>query len=335
MGVTNDGMLYGWGSGLVSLSGDQSAEIREPLPLPTEGKVAFVAAGTKHAAYINTEGRVFTWGYGGSWLSGGGQLGHGSSNSESHPKMVEFLKEYGVKISSVSCGGRHTLFLTDDGEVLCCGVGEYGLIGNGDTSDAKLPVSLDSLEDVAITQIAAGFDHSLALANDGKVYSWGRNHQGQLGHSDSYMDMYSLENLPRRIEVESAVDHESIDNSVKFKQIAAANGRSAAVSRDGHLFVWGSRLTHRPKLIDRSLFDGLSVVKVACGGDNTRSVIAVVTEDNGLWTFGDGSSGMLGQVDLKGKHTLPQRVPYFKGKKVLDVFTGLGQHVFARVEVEV
>ncbi len=86
LGVTNDGMLYGWGSGLVSLSGDQSAEIREPLPLPTEGKVAFVAAGTKHAAYINTEGRVFTWGYGGSWLSGGGQLGHGSSNSESHPK---------------------------------------------------------------------------------------------------------------------------------------------------------------------------------------------------------------------------------------------------------
>lgn len=250
--------------------------------------------------------------------------------------MIEFFQTYGARIATVSCGNQHTVFLTDDGEVLCCGVGEYGLIGNGDTSDAKVPISLDSFEDKIITQVVAGQDHTLALTSNGTVYSWGRNNHGQLGHSDSYMDIYSLENIPRRIEVESSVDHESNDDKTKFQQIAASNGRSAAVSKGGHLYIWGHRWSHRPKLLDRSLFDGLAVKKVACGGDSARSVVAVITEDDSLWTLGDASSGMLGRSGLRtiGKHVIPERVPAMKGKKVLDLYAGLGQHIFAKVQMD-
>ena len=37
----------------------------------------------------------------------------------------------------------------------------------------------------AITQIAAGYYHSLALASDGTVYAWGRNNYGQLGNNST------------------------------------------------------------------------------------------------------------------------------------------------------
>ncbi len=219
--------------------------------------------------------------------------------------------------------------------MLACGSGEYGVIGNGSTTDAEAPASIDAFNDEEIVQAVAGFDHSLALSKEGFVFSWGRNNSGQLGHSDSYMDIYSLEHLPRKIEVENPKDHDINDETVRFKQITAGKERSAAVSKDGHLYVWGSRMTHRPKIIDRSLFDGLSVIKVVCGGDSSRSVIAVLTEDYGLWTFGDTGSKMLGRPGLKGKHVIPERVSAMKGKKVLDVFAGFGQHIYAKVEVDI
>ncbi len=119
-----------------------------------------------------------------------------------------------------------------------------------------------------------------------------------------------------------------------FSQIAAGNSRSAAVTKDGHLFIWGARISHRPKLVEKSLLNDLAVKKVVIGGDSSRSVVAIITEDDGLWTLGDASSKMLGRADLKGKHVIPERVPVFKGKRVLDVFTGFGHHIFAKVMVE-
>ena len=70
------------------------------------------------------------------------------------------------------------------------------------------------------------------------------------------------------------------------------------------------------------------------GGDSGQSVVAVITEDNGLWTFGDASSKMLGRAGLRGKHVIPERVTALKGKKVLDVYAGFGQHIFAKVVVD-
>lgn len=38
--------------------------------------------------------------------------------------------------------------------------------------------------DVYISQISAGSRHSVAVACDGRAYSWGCNDYGQLGHGD-------------------------------------------------------------------------------------------------------------------------------------------------------
>ena len=46
---------------------------------------------------------------------------------------------------------------------------------------ASIPVTIDSILDQEIIQIATGSAHSLALTVDGHVYCWGRNDVGQLG----------------------------------------------------------------------------------------------------------------------------------------------------------
>lgn len=73
-----------------------------------------------------------------------------------------------------------------------CGANEYGELGRG--SGAKngsytiYPVLLSA--GVTIVQIAAGKSHSMAVADDGRLFAWGNNSFGQLGLSDkaAYVD---------------------------------------------------------------------------------------------------------------------------------------------------
>lgn len=203
----------------------------------------------------------------------------------------------------------------------------FSRVGNGSTTDVKSPSPLDVLMDEDIIQIVAGTHHTVVLTDDGKVYTWGKNDTGALGHGDSHIDMYSLEEYPRLLECAE------MDGKVVF--VAAGNGRSAAVTSDGKLFLWGRNMGHVPAALNNTAFEGLKVTKVALGGDAGKSVIAVITEDGGLWTFGEGGSKLMGSKGkTEWKYTDPMRVPTFIGKRVLDVYCGPGQHAVARVVVD-
>ena len=177
LAIDSEGKLFHWGEGPF-----KSVSSHEPVPLPIEGAAARftdISVGKSHAAAVDEEGSVFTWGSNGSWMGGGGYLGHGDTLSLSSPKKVAFMAEYGAKIAQAVCGGRHTVFRSFDGELLSCGVGEYGRLGVGSTFDALVPTPLDSLIEEDIVQVAAGSSHTLALAKSGSLYVWGRNDYGK------------------------------------------------------------------------------------------------------------------------------------------------------------
>ena len=77
---------------------------------------------------------------------------------------MEYFSNYNAKAVSVACGDKHTLILTEDGEILSCGIGEYGRLGTGNTNDSLVPVTIEGLLDHDIIEIAAGANHSLALS---------------------------------------------------------------------------------------------------------------------------------------------------------------------------
>jgi len=326
IGLTNRGELFGWGTGYVA---DKKSLTPDPIPIPI--KMTKIAAGARHCAAIGEDGLVYTWGKEGTWMKGGGQLGHGDRDPKPYPKLVDAFQQMGVRAQAVCCGGGHTHILTTDGEVLSCGMGEYGRLGLGSTSDALIPTPVDSLVHEDIKQIVSGQSHSLALTEDGRVYSWGKNDNGQLGTADSFMDMYSMEAFPTLLDAsESFGGH-------KIKFLAAGKSRSAAVTEGGELFIWGHKLTHIPTLIPASAFEGQRVMNVVCGGEIGSSGTAVITEDSTLWTFGNSRSYLLARKDVTKEvvfieKPIPERVEFFKDRKVLDVFAGLGQHMAALVE---
>ena len=89
LGLTHGGELFGWGKNF--LKGCDSREpilINVPLVNP-KSTIESMSAGTKHCAVIDSEGQVYSWGEGGSWMMGGGQLGHGESTSQETPRSVQ------------------------------------------------------------------------------------------------------------------------------------------------------------------------------------------------------------------------------------------------------
>jgi hypothetical protein len=83
--------------------------------------------------------------------------------------------------ASVDMGRSHSLFVDAAGRLLSCGQGDA--VGHGDAVTKYLePAPVAAMAGVHVVSVAAGFAHSLALGWDSRVYSWGWNVWGQLGH---------------------------------------------------------------------------------------------------------------------------------------------------------
>ena len=85
--------------------------------------------------------------------------------------------------------GYHTIAAKSDGTVYTWGGNGSGQLGNVSNADSYFPVAVYTYETPmagkTITQVAAGENHSIALASDGTVYTWGGNGSGQLGNGSN------------------------------------------------------------------------------------------------------------------------------------------------------
>ena len=144
--------------------------------------------------------------------------------------MLSHQLTTGIPITHISCGADHTLLLSNTGCVYSLGLGSRGQLGHGDILDRKEPAIIEALAGVAMTMVACGSWHSLALSIYGDIYSWGWNEHGQLGHSTG-PQAPSTVSLPTLIE--------NPDSGVNFIIVSCGARHSAAVTEDGQLYTWG------------------------------------------------------------------------------------------------
>jgi E3 ubiquitin-protein ligase HERC3 len=139
-------------------------------------RLAVVNSGSSHSLAISRRGELFTWG-----LSSSGELGHGtwSPTEVSIPMLVSSFGK--TRIVSVCSGANHTLAISESGQLWSSGRNRHGQLGQGHMMDEASFSMVDLIRNHRIVSVAAGKFHSMALASDGKLFTWGNNSFGQLG----------------------------------------------------------------------------------------------------------------------------------------------------------
>ena len=129
---------------------------------------------------------------------------------------------------------KHTIVLTDTGQVYGTGKNDWGQLGLNNTNDKKIltKMELDSVTlgfDISgkIIDVACGLGHTIVLTDNGKVYSCGYNLDGQLGLGD-ITDYKILKEM----------DLSNI-SSGKIIKIACSNKSTFVLTDDGYIYGCG------------------------------------------------------------------------------------------------
>jgi alpha-tubulin suppressor-like RCC1 family protein len=215
------------------------------------------------------------------------------------------------------------------GEGICDNVVKVGADRNANyltpRADVLLPRPLESNVVLDVHYIACGVRHVALVTRQGEVFTWGEESGGRLGHGVG-KDV----SQPRLVESLTA-------SSVDF--VACGEFHTCAVTMYGELYTWGDG-THNagllghgtdvshwiPKRISGPL-EGLQVASVTCGPWHT----ALITTTGQLFTFGDGTFGVLGHGDRESV-SYPREVESLSGLRTIAVACGVW-HTAAVVEV--
>ena len=133
---------------------------------------------------VTAGGRLYTWGAGGS-----GALGTGQERDMYTPTRVKARGFGGAAVVFATTCFAHSLVVTRDGALWACGTNYFGALGLPDNRDrlSFLRVGAGVFGGKRIVGAAAGFGHSVAVTEDGGLWTWGGyGESGQLGHNDDY-----------------------------------------------------------------------------------------------------------------------------------------------------
>ncbi|HEX2677148.1 MAG TPA: hypothetical protein VHM19_10925, partial [Polyangiales bacterium] len=212
-----DGELWCWGentSGQLGLGNTSSHAT--PTRVGDANDWLDVAGGQHHTCGLRAPGQLWCWGE-----NNVGQLGLGDTAPHFEPTRVGVIEDF----SDVSCGGDNCCALRSGHTLYCWGDNLEGSPGQNDT-----PGALDVLTpsrvagSLAIQRFSVGGAHSCAIRDDGALYCWGRNNDGELGLGSA--DPQRRE--PTRVGMDT-----------DWRSIAAGQHHTCGVRGRGELYCWG------------------------------------------------------------------------------------------------
>nr|XP_031849691.1 probable E3 ubiquitin-protein ligase HERC4 isoform X1 [Nomia melanderi] len=281
--VTKDGQIYSCGNNDYGQLG-HNKETRKLQLIDAPGLDAFafkkVACGAHHTLAINEWGQLFSWG-----SNVKGQLGLNSETiMECTPRIVKALGT--SVIVQVACGMKHTIALTNNGELYSWGCNKEGQLGlDADVKNELKPKLVNSLEGIPIVHIACGGYHSIAISKSGSVFAWGKNSFGQLGLNDT-----QNRNVPCRLK--------TLQNT-KVCYAACGEEFSVFLTVDGGVFTCGAGMcgqlghgNNSNEILPRQIMElmGSTVTQILCGKEHT---LALVSSQSKVYAWGLGVTGQL------------------------------------------
>ncbi len=212
--LDDSGHIYAWGNNLYGQLGDGTNENKSiPVMLELIYDIKDIIAGYNHTIFVKNNDGIYMCGN-----NEYGQLGAGTTENSNLP--IKISSQY--EPISISGGLSHTVEIDAEGNIYAWGLNSSRQLGNSDNipiNTAFNPTRVYGLEN--IVSIENGIYHSLALDQDGNVWSWGYNSHNQLGDGTTIN-----RDIPKKI----------IDD---VKDISAGYYHSVALKNDGTVWAWG------------------------------------------------------------------------------------------------
>lgn len=229
-------------------------------------------------AALDFDGSIWAWG-----TNDVGQLGLGTVDDGLHPLPARVPDLTGIVAIANCCS--YTMALDGDGIVWTWGNNACGYLGLG-TADGDPHPTPSRIGGVSrVVNIAASGSHSVAVREDGTVWTWGSNLWGQLGQGtedvDSHPDPQMVEGLSGIVAV----------------AVGSMYAHTVALSDDGT--VWARGANDYAQLGDGTNVDSSTPVRVS----GLSGVVAIAAGwihsvalrvDGTVWAWGDNGCGSLG-----------------------------------------
>lgn len=212
----------------------------------------------------------------------------------------------------ISCGANYSLFLRFDSTLWAWGNNCYGQLGTGTNLGTYIPVQIN-IPFEKIIFISCGLMHSMAIAGDGTLWSWGGNIYGQLGIGSLLKSVAA----PTKVNI-------PCDNGVKAVSVACGARHSMVCMEDGSVWAWGDNsrgqlgtasTTREISPVHIDMGHGKKATSVTCGKQHSL----ILFNDSSVYSCGDNSFGQLGIPAIKESY-VPLSIPNFEG--AVNIYCG-------------
>ncbi|TRY76334.1 hypothetical protein TCAL_03868 [Tigriopus californicus] len=149
------------------------------------------------------------------------------------------------------------------------------------------PIIMETFANMSMKAVYSGPNsvHIFAINEEGQVFAWGRNEQGQLGLGDT-----KDRKKPAKVEFPEGVQIAKIATGKNHSLFLTDAGEIFACGDNRHGQTSGGKKDSKCTKPTRVSHEGPSAKHIACGGDFS----AFVGTDGSIWTWGHPEHGQLG-----------------------------------------
>jgi alpha-tubulin suppressor-like RCC1 family protein len=176
----------------------------------------YMAAGGTHTLGVKSNGTLWAWG--GNTV---GEVGSGNTTRHSSPVQIGTDTKWTKVFAAL---GSSSFGIKADGTLWAWGYNGTGNLGDGTLTNRNAPTPIGASLNEYWVAVAPGYDHTLGLTADGKLWAWGNNANGQLGDNSAESQISS----PKQIGTLN-----------DWLAIAAGFEDSTGILGDGSLLAWG------------------------------------------------------------------------------------------------
>lgn len=221
--------------------------------------------------------------------------------TQSLMKLPESMK---TNVTDISSRGTFTIGVDDTGALEAWGF-YHNFSGKAEKDVLNIP---EQVKNSKIVHAAAGSDHVVAISEDGHVYAWGENDNGQYGIDGSMAAVARRQ--PQEL-IDGTIDASAV------RQLICGNQITAILMEDGTVYAWGN--------------DGIAATNLSSvikHGKQESPLQKLVFTNDGIYAIDQNGTFVCGRStkyntinvpDENGRNVTTDLFEYIGSRKVVDI----------------